>query len=113
MIDTVEIEKVKSLFETCSPVFLALGDEQRQKLLLDMTSNVETGISVNTLASMSSLSRPAVSHHLKVLKNYGLVVCEKKGTQVFYKLNLLEASKNVRYLLDEIEKIAFQIKEKK
>jgi len=44
-------------------------------------------IAVNELASMMPVSRPAVSQHLKVLKDAGLVIDSKSGTRRYYKLN--------------------------
>lgn len=109
MIDEKTMTLLKELFINCSPYFLGLGDAQRQKLIMDIASSGEEGINVNSLAAISNLSRPAVSHHLKVLKDYGLVISVKKGTQIFYRLKLLDAMKKVRALLDEMEKIAVKL----
>ena len=104
MDDEKTTEKVKKLFEDCSPVFIGLGDEQRQKLILDIAEAGTDGINVTSLAAKSHLSRPAVSHHLKVLKDCGLIVPLKKGTQIFYRLNLLEPMERVRKLMDEMDR---------
>ncbi|MBO4404956.1 MAG: winged helix-turn-helix transcriptional regulator [Treponema sp.] len=104
MIDKATLEKTKSLFDKCSPLFLALGDSQRQKILMDIAEAGE--INVSDLASMSSLSRPAVSHHLKLLKDYGVVAAIKKGTQVFYRLHILPSLEVLTNLIKEINTIA-------
>ncbi len=104
MITKVDMEEAKNLFERCSPVFLALGDRQRQKLFLDIAEAGE--VNVSELASMSSLSRPAVSHHLKLLKDYGIVDAIKKGTQIFYKIDIFPALESVISLISAIQKIA-------
>jgi DNA-binding transcriptional ArsR family regulator len=44
-------------------------------------------IAVNELASTLPISRPAVSQHLRVLKNAGLVLDSKQGTRRLYQLN--------------------------
>src|SRR4051812_38354331 len=44
-------------------------------------------IAVNELARMLPVSRPAVSQHLKVLKDAGLVTDTKSGTRRLYKLD--------------------------
>lgn len=106
MIDKNTMSLVTELFEKCSPVFLGLGDAQRQKLILDIAESGKEGINVNSLAAKSNLSRPAVSHHLKVLRDYGLVQQMKNGTQIFYKISLMTAMENFRALLDEMTKIA-------
>jgi len=44
-------------------------------------------IAVNQLARTLPVSRPAVSQHLRVLKNAGLVTDSKAGTRRLYQLN--------------------------
>jgi DNA-binding transcriptional ArsR family regulator len=44
-------------------------------------------IAVNELARMLPVSRPAVSQHLKVLKDVGLVTDTKTGTRRLYQLD--------------------------
>ena len=61
------------MFNSCSPLFIALGDEVRQKLVLDIVDAGAEGINVKNLSAKSRLSRPAISHHLKVLKDSGLI----------------------------------------
>ena len=104
MVDKATLENTKSLFDKCSPLFLALGDSQRQKILIDIAEAGE--INVSDLAAMSSLSRPAVSHHLKLLKDYGVVAAIKKGTQIFYRLHILPSLEVLTDLITEIHKIA-------
>lgn len=48
---------------------------------------VEGPLVVNELARSLPVSRPAVSQHLKVLKNAGLVTDSKAGTRRLYRLN--------------------------
>lgn len=108
MIDKSDIEKISSLFTSCSPLFIALGDEVRQKLILDIGTaegSDENGINVTNLSAMSNLSRPAISHHLKVLKDCGLIKPNKVGTCIYYKLNLDDYLGNVVELVSSIQKI--------
>lgn len=70
-IDTVEFAK-------------ALADETRQKIMSLCCCNQ---ISVNDIVDKLNVSQPTVSHHLKILREAGLVYSEKKGKQVFYQLN--------------------------
>ncbi len=65
--------------------FSALGDPTRQKILLVFEPNEE--ICVNKIARLFQLSRPAISHHLKVLRDAGLLLCEKRGKEVYYRVN--------------------------
>ncbi len=105
MIEKEKLNAVCSLFEHCAPIFIGLGDAQRQKLFLDIAEYGEDGLNVSALAAKSKLSRPAVSHHLKILKDCGIIVPIKKGTQIFYRLKILNAVNDVQNLLDELKKL--------
>lgn len=65
--------------------FSALGDPTRQKILLVFERGEE--ICVNDIARLFQLSRPAISHHLKVLRNAELLLSEKRGKEVYYRVN--------------------------
>jgi DNA-binding transcriptional ArsR family regulator len=65
--------------------FAALGDTVRQQILLLFESKQE--ICVNGIARLFKLSRPAISHHLKVLRAANVVACEKRGREVYYRVN--------------------------
>ena len=105
-----EFKRFRDLFTKCGPIFTALGDEVRQRLVLDIADAGEEGISVMGLTSLSNLSRPAISHHLKVLKDCGLVESHKKGTWVFYRISVSERFEQVDELLHEILRIAKKAK---
>jgi DNA-binding transcriptional ArsR family regulator len=64
-------------WERFSQFFFALGDRTRQQIVLVFEPNEE--ICVNDIVRMFHLSRPAISHHLKVLRNAGLLLCEKRA----------------------------------
>lgn len=72
-------------WERFSRFFFALGDVTRQQILLIFEPGEE--IRVNDIARLFKISRPAVSHHLKVLRNAELLVCEKRGKEVYYRVN--------------------------
>ena len=65
--------------------FSALGDTTRQQIILLFEPDEE--ICVNDIAQLFHLSRPAISHHLRVLREAELLVCEKRGKQVYYRVN--------------------------
>jgi DNA-binding transcriptional ArsR family regulator len=44
-------------------------------------------LSVNDIVDALDVAQPTVSHHLKILKNAGLVKSERRGKQVLYTLN--------------------------
>ena len=66
-------------------VFVALGDEHRQRILL--TFEPGERLTVGQIAEVSTLSRPAVSHHLKILRAAGVLEAEKLGKEVFLSVN--------------------------
>ncbi|MBQ2313750.1 MAG: winged helix-turn-helix transcriptional regulator [Treponema sp.] len=106
MIDKKELRRLHSMFNSCSPLFIALGDEVRQKLVLDIVDAGAEGINVKNLSAKSRLSRPAISHHLKVLKDSGLIEPEKVGTQIFYRIDMgLSYLANVVELVSSIQRL--------
>ncbi len=72
-------------WERFSQFFFALGDRTRQQILLVFEPGEE--ICVNDIARLFELSRPAISHHLKVLRKAGLLLSEKRGKEVYYRVN--------------------------
>ena len=66
-------------------VFVALGDEHRQRILL--TFDKGERLTVGQIAAVSTLSRPAVSHHLKILRQADVLEAEKIGKEVYLRIN--------------------------
>lgn len=67
-----------------SAMFKALGDPVRLRLLSMIASRTEGGVCVCELTPAFELSQPTISHHLKLLRQAGLVDCERRGTWVYY-----------------------------
>lgn len=66
-------------------VFKALGDPARLRLLSMIASRGEGGeVCVCELTPAFDLSQPTISHHLKLLRQAGLIDCERRGTWVYY-----------------------------
>ena len=66
-------------------LFGALADPTRLKLMKLLTGQHEPGaLCVNALAYRLGVTQSAVSQHLKVLKNAGMVKGEKRGYRVHY-----------------------------
>jgi DNA-binding transcriptional ArsR family regulator len=78
--------------------FEALGDPNRRLIL---TLLAEGGRSVGELARVLPISRPAVSRHLRLLREAGLVDEEPRGTQRIYRLQS-EGFDAVRRYLEEV-----------
>ncbi|MFF3966180.1 ArsR/SmtB family transcription factor [Streptomyces griseorubiginosus] len=66
-------------------VFKALGDPVRLRLMSMIASRGQGGeVCVCELTPAFDLSQPTISHHLKLLRQAGLIDCERRGTWVYY-----------------------------
>src|SRR5919109_3546720 len=65
-------------------VFKALGDPVRLRLLSMIASREGGEVCVCELTPAFELSQPTISHHLKLLRQAGLIDCERRGTWVYY-----------------------------
>lgn len=79
-------EDVRALFARSRPLLLALGDERRQAIVALLIGG-SRALSVQEIATGIALSQPAASHHLKILREAGLLTVERRGTQHLYSLN--------------------------
>ena len=103
---TPDESRLKTSFRECIPLFIALGDSTRLAIIQQLyevedrrSSETEQkggrsvsekrrapGLNVKEITEKTSLSRPAVSHHLKILKDSGLIAVEKRGVCNYYHL---------------------------
>jgi DNA-binding transcriptional ArsR family regulator len=65
-------------------VWTALADRNRRAIVMRLA---EGELAVGELAALLPVSQPAVSQHLKVLKDLGLVSDRAEGTKRIYRLN--------------------------
>ena len=80
-----ELDTFTSEFEQCKDILLALGDENRQHMILEMIKMGKcSGVRVHEIVEKTYLSRVSVSHHLKVLKEAGIVKMRKELTKNYY-----------------------------
>jgi len=80
-----EISQLAKEFESCRQVLLALGDENRQHIILEMMQMEDCGgVRVGEIAEKTHLSRSAVSHHIQVLKAAGILKTRREGTKNYY-----------------------------
>ena len=64
--------------------FAALSDPVRLRLLSLLTTSDQSAVCACDLVEPVGKSQPTVSHHLKILREAGLVTSEKRGTNVWY-----------------------------
>lgn len=80
-----DIEELAEDFENCRKVLVAFGDENRQHLILEMMKMGDCfGARVGDITERTHLSRPAVSHHLRILKEAGILKVRKEATKNYY-----------------------------
>ncbi len=81
----------------------AVGDPVRLRILrlLPQTADCEHGNNVSMLAAELGLSQPTVSHHLRVLRQAGLVSYRKMCRDVFYWIDAAGAAR----MLQTLEKV--------
>lgn len=95
------LENIAEKFKTCRRAVTALGDETRQLIILALLESDYSGIRVGEIAQKTHLSRPAVSHHLKILRDAEIVNMRREGTRNFYFLDAERSHwKAVKDLID-------------
>lgn len=72
-------------FDVPAALFKALGDPHRLAILASL-ARADSEMCVCDFTAGLPLNQPTVSHHLKMLREAGLVSCERRGTWVYYLL---------------------------
>ncbi|QCQ94139.1 ArsR/SmtB family transcription factor [Rhodococcus sp. SGAir0479] len=67
-------------------MFKAIGDPVRLRMLSLIASHEGGESCVCDISPAFELSQPTISHHLKVLREAGLLDCERRGTWVYYRV---------------------------
>lgn len=85
MDNAVKIKKLAQDFKDCQKILTAMGDENRLHLMIEMMQMGSCmGVRVGDITERTHLSRPAVSHHLQILKDAGILSVRKEGTKNYY-----------------------------
>ncbi|MBO0609513.1 metalloregulator ArsR/SmtB family transcription factor [Myceligenerans salitolerans] len=64
----------------------ALADPLRLRMLSAIATDPDGETSAGELATLTDVAQPTVSHHLKVLRDVGLLASERRGTFVLYRI---------------------------
>ncbi|HEY1975775.1 MAG TPA: metalloregulator ArsR/SmtB family transcription factor [Candidatus Baltobacteraceae bacterium] len=72
-------------FESESRLFKAVADPYRLRMLATL-ARASAEVCVCDFTDALPLNQPTVSHHLRILREAGLVTCERRGTWVYYEL---------------------------
>ena len=98
-----DVRRVQPLFEKLAETFQALGDRSRVSIVWALSRQE---LSVGQLAEFMEMSQPAVSHHLRTLRQLRLVKVRRDGRASFYALDdehidriLLEGIRHVEDLV--------------
>lgn len=98
------LKLIKDNILTSKNILYALGDENRQNILYVLLENCSNGgIRVDDIALKVNLSRPAVSHHLKILLNNGIVSVDHVGTKNYYHVSGVSQILSFKSLLANIQ----------
>lgn len=96
MSKTVTAQAAESVdFTELGRFLIALGDPTRQKIVMALSRE---RLNVNELTERFPLSRPAMSHHLKVLAHGGLLVQDRQGRERVYRVNVSHCRQLVNQL---------------
>lgn len=79
-----QVRRLAAQFQKCQKTLAAIGDPTRQQIVLALLSGGCGGTRVGEVTAKSHLSRPAVSHHLGILREAGLICVRREGTKNYY-----------------------------
>ena len=82
-------------------LFTSLGDAIRLEIIFLLGEHER--LNVGEIAEHFQLSRPAISHHLKVLKDARILKSQKSATEVYYWLDIASLSERLRAILTLLE----------
>ncbi|MFX3636716.1 MAG: ArsR/SmtB family transcription factor [Candidatus Pristimantibacillus sp.] len=98
------IANLANEFKKNQKVLIAIGDETRQAILMTLIQGQQNpGMRVGEIKEKTHLSRPTVSHHLRILKDAQIISVLKEGTINYYRLDVTSKLKMLKNLVDEIE----------
>lgn len=90
-------------FQTVADVFKQLSDTTRIRIFWLLCHCEECVINISAMLEMSS---PAVSHHLRPLKNSGLIISRRIGKEVYYRAADTEQSHLLHQMIEKIMDIS-------
>lgn len=80
-------------YNLARPIMTILGDEVRQEILLTLIeAGGMGGIRVGDIQKKSHVSRSAVSHHLKILLDAGIICMRREGTKNYYYIDFKDST---------------------
>lgn len=95
-------------FQTIADVFRQLCDVTRIRIFWILCHCEECVINISSMMEMTS---PAVSHHLKQLKDGGLIVSRRDGKEVYYRAASTHKAKLLHEMIEQVMEISCPIGE--
>ena len=90
-------------FQIVSDIFKQLGDGNRIRIFWLLCHCEECVINISAMVGMSS---PAVSHHLKQLKNARLITSRREGKEVYYRASDNAQAQLLHHMIEQMVEIA-------
>lgn len=98
-IEFLEARPSEETFGKASDTFSLIGDSTRLKILWLLCHSEECVINIAAAIDMSS---PAVSHHLKVLRQAGIITSKRVGKEAYYTLADNQEAQIIHEAVDKI-----------
>lgn len=95
------LERIED-FTRVSELFNQLGDPTRLRLFWMLCHCEEC---VTDIAEMMDMTSPAVSHHLRVLKSFGLIDSRREGKEVYYKASDATKTRLMHNMIEQVMEI--------
>lgn len=97
-VDQLELPPQEHI-EAATRIFKALSDPTRLQII---TQLMEHELCVHDITSLLGLTQPAISHHLRILRDLHLVKFRKEGRHVIYTLDDDHVHDVVQHVLDHV-----------
>ena len=95
------VRAIPKAWRQTAKMFEALGDSHRQRIVLMFDRGEE--LTVGRIVAASTLSRTAVTHHLKVLREAGVLHSRKVGKEVWYRTDPQAVRSALTAVIDYLE----------
>jgi len=90
-------------FQKIAEIFKQLGDTTRIRIFFLLCHCEECVVNISAMLDMSS---PAISHHLRPLRNTGLIVSRREGKEVYYRAADTPQSRLLHQMIEQVMEIA-------
>ncbi len=86
--------------EELKKTFKILGNPNRLKII-ELLAQDKKEATVSEITQKIGLTQPAASQHLKILKKSEILICDKRGNNIYYKINI-KTMQNKKECIDSL-----------